>query len=50
MRYNPSTDRAQLLDTLAEETRKVIQKLNPPKPLDIVWSVQEGRWVSQKAT
>jgi hypothetical protein len=46
MYYNPATESAvRNLDALAAETRKVIQKLNPPQPNDIVWSSLEGRWV-----
>jgi hypothetical protein len=47
MYYNPATEAAvRNLDALAAETRKVLQKLNPPKANDIVWSVTEGRWVN----
>lgn len=45
MRYNPDTDRARSMDDLAEETRKVISKLNPPKPRDVVWDSLQGRWI-----
>lgn len=45
MRYNPDTDRAKNLDELAEETRKVIQKLNPPKPSNVVWSPELRRYI-----
>lgn len=47
MRYNPDTESAfRSLEALAEQTRKIITKLNPPAPKDIVWSVTEGRWVA----
>lgn len=46
MYYNAATDRAlQSLEQKAAETRRIIEKLNPPTPLDIVWSVNEGRWI-----
>lgn len=46
MRYNPSTDQAHLLDELAEQTRAVISKLNPPAPRNIVWCSLQGRWIN----
>lgn len=46
MYYNADTDRARKLDSLAEETRKYIARLNPPKPQAIVWSVSEGRYIN----
>lgn len=49
MRYNPSTDRAHLLDELAEQTRAVITKLVPPCPRNAVWDSALGRWVDNQA-
>lgn len=47
MYYNPTTDRAlQSLEQKAEENRRIIEKLTPPKPNAIVWSVTEGRWIN----
>jgi hypothetical protein len=47
MYYNPDTEKAiRSLDELAAANRKVIQKLNPPKPNKIVWSSLEGRWIN----
>lgn len=46
MRYNPNTDNARLLDDLAEQSRQVIKKLNPPAPQAVVWSSLEGRWIN----
>jgi hypothetical protein len=47
MYYNPATESAvRNLEDLAAETRKVLQKLNPPIPNKIVWSVSEGRWIN----
>lgn len=46
MYYNPTTDRAlQTLEQKAEENRRIIEKLTPPIPNAIVWSVTEGRWI-----
>lgn len=46
MYYNPATESAiRTIEALAEQNRKVIAKLNPPKPEAIVWSCAEGRWV-----
>jgi hypothetical protein len=50
MYYNPATEAAvRSLDELAAQNRQIIQKLNPPAPNDIVWSVTEGRWVNNPA-
>lgn len=50
MYYNPTTDRAlQTLEQKAEENRRIIEKLNPPAPNAIVWSVTEGRWIPNPA-
>lgn len=46
MYYNPATESAvRTIEALAEANRKVIEKLNPPTPNDIVWSSIEGRWI-----
>lgn len=46
MYYNPATESAvRTIEALAEQNRKVIEKLNPPTPRDIVWSSIEGRWI-----
>lgn len=49
MRYNPSTDQAQLLDELAAQTKAVITKLVPPRPRNVVWDVCLGRYVDNSA-
>ena len=50
MYYNPSTESAvRNIEALAEQNRKVIQKLNPPAPQQIVWSSIEGRWINNAA-
>lgn len=47
MYYNPATESAiRTIEALAEQNRKVIEKLNPPTPNNIVWSVTEGRWIN----
>lgn len=46
MYYNPATESAvRTIEALAEANRKVIEKLNPPAPREIVWSSIEGRWI-----
>ena len=46
MYYNPATEAAvRNLEELAAQNRAIIEKLNPPKPSDIVWSCTEGRWI-----
>lgn len=47
MYYNPATESAvRTIEALAEQNHKVIEKLNPPVPNNIVWSVTEGRWIN----
>jgi hypothetical protein len=47
MYYNPATESAvRKLEDLAAANRKVIAKLNPPQPKEIVWSSLEGRWIN----
>jgi hypothetical protein len=50
MYYNPATESAvRTIEALAEANRKVIQKLNPPKPQAIVWCSTQGRWINNPA-
>jgi len=45
--YNAATESAvRRLDDLAAQNRRIIEKLNPPTPNAIVWSVTEGRWIN----
>lgn len=48
MRYIPSTNKAKTIDQLAEETRKVLARLHPQRPKEVIWSSSEGRWVASK--
>lgn len=47
MYYNAATESAiRNIDELAAQNRQIIEKLNPPTPNNIVWSVTEGRWIN----
>jgi len=50
MYYNAATESAiRNIDELAAQNRQIIEKLNPPTPNNIVWSVTEGRWINNVA-
>lgn len=45
MRYNPATDNARTIESLAEESRKIIARCPEPQPLGYVWSPEQLNYV-----
>ena len=45
MRYNPATDNAHTIESLAEESRKIIARCPKPQHLGYVWSPEQLSYV-----